>query len=127
MALPTLGVKTSNYFPMSILSWNCRGGAHPDFMSNIEDMVTQKKPILIFILETRLPASRVEDLKTALRYDSAHGVDANGLSGGIWMIWDSLKVSVDILPHSNQAIHALIQEVALQDSTSKDGPCVPGS
>lgn len=64
--------------------------------------------MLIFILETRLLASRAVDLKEQLRYNSVHGVDSNGLSGGIWMIWDSLRISVDILPHGSHAIHSLV-------------------
>lgn len=123
MALKTLRVKPSEFFPMSVLAWNCRGAAHPDFMKNICDLATQHKPMLIYILETRLPFSRIDNLKKKLKLYEVHGVDSNGLSGGIWMFWDSRRISVDILPHSHQAIHALVREAHVPDSSSKDGTC----
>lgn len=117
------GVIPSKKITMSILTWNCRGGAHPEFIKAITDLVSQHKPMLIFIIETRLPAVMADDLKVELKYDSVHGVDSNGLSGGIWMIWDSTRISVDILPHGNQAIHVLVQEAFWTDSSSEDGAC----
>lgn len=106
---------------MSVLTWNCRGAANSKFKKNISDMVQQQKPMLVFILETRLPAFKVEELKTLLDFDSVHGIDANGLSGGIWMLWDSLRISVDILPHGTQAIHAIVQEPLVPDYPSQAG------
>lgn len=115
------------FFPMSILSWNCRGAAHPDFNNDIAELVLQHNPMLIFILETRLAASKAEDLKIRLRFDKVYGIDSNGLSGGIWMLWDSERISVDILPHGSQSIHALVQDPSQPDPSSANGACVSRS
>lgn len=106
---------------MSILCWNSRGAAHPDFKKVLKDMVDDKKPMVIFILETRIPASRIEATRKLLKYDSARGVDSNGLSGGIWLIWDSTRVTIDLLPYGNQAIHAFIKELARAPSSRDCG------
>lgn len=98
---------------MSVLAWNCRGAAHSDFMDTMADIYRQHSPMIIFILETRLPASRIERLKSLLRLESSHGVDSIGLSGGIWMLWDAARISVDILPHGRQAIHALVKVISI--------------
>lgn len=44
-----------------------------------------------------------------IKYDSAKGIDAYGFFGGIWLLWDSNRVTVDLLPSGGQAFHAFIQ------------------
>lgn len=96
---------------MQILCWNCRGAASHDFLTHVEDLVRIKDPMLVFILETRVSTAKVEQAKIRLGFDGAHGIDAVGLSGGIWMFWDTARISVDILPHGNQALHAFVQVI----------------
>lgn len=96
---------------MSILCWNCRGAASPDIHQDISDLVRDHRPMMLYLLETRLPGHRVEEIKTWLGYDGVHTIDSVGLSGGIWMLWDKAVISVDIMPHGNQAIHALVKVV----------------
>lgn len=122
LALPILGANLAKFFPMRILTWNCRGAAVKEFQQSIADMVKNHSPMLIFILETRLPAFKVEELRIQLQYDSVHGVDAQGLSGGIWMLCDSTKIVVDILPHNNQAIHAFVQEADVRGAHDQSSP-----
>lgn len=71
---------------MKILCWNTRGAAHLDTHKVLKDMVTKDKPMMIFLLETKLPASQAEEARQYLDYDSVQGIDADGFSGGIWMI-----------------------------------------
>lgn len=70
--------------------------------------------MMVILLETKLPANEGSHMAEFLGFDSNDGVDANGLSGGIWMLWDSIRISVDILPHSKQAIHAFVKESSTQ-------------
>lgn len=103
-----MGANNNKLSPMKIIAWNVRGTAHPEFKKAIRDLVRKHKPKMLFILQTRLPVSRMDKIKRMLEFDSAHRVDSNGLSGGIWMLWDSSRISVDILPHGTQGIHALV-------------------
>lgn len=114
--LPTTN---SDTFSMKILCWNCRGGANTLFEQNIMDLVNTHDPMLVFITETKLPAYKVEPLRVQLRFDSADGIDALGLSGGIWVLWDSNRLDVQVLPHGQQALHLILKIVAHQDSSSE--------
>lgn len=51
----------------------------------------------------------VDNGRTRLNYDSSYGIDSIGLSGGNWLIWDSNRISVDLLPHGQQALHLLVK------------------
>lgn len=31
---------------MRVLSWNCRGGAHPEFIKTVKDLVRQHSPMI---------------------------------------------------------------------------------
>lgn len=108
-ALLALEVRNSDFMPMKILCWNCRRAAHHEFISNIMEYVDVNNLMLVFITETRLPASQVESIRTLLHFDSANGIDVVGLSGGIWALWDSNRLEVDILPHGRQTLHLILK------------------
>lgn len=108
LALKLLGVNNQKFFPMKIIAWNVRGAAHPEFKKAIKDMVKNHN-LMMFILETRLPVTKMDEIKLLLKFYYAHGIDSNGLSGGIWMMWDSARISADIRPHGTQAIHAFVK------------------
>lgn len=70
---------------MQVLVWNCRGAGDSEFERAIMDLVRINNPTLVFLLETRLTASRIGPFKTTLGLHSSNGVDSVGLSSGIWM------------------------------------------
>ncbi|XP_023883345.1 uncharacterized protein LOC111995659 [Quercus suber] len=68
---------------MNILIWNCRGAMKPLFRKTVMDLVAWHSPTIMVITKTRL-------------------------SGGIWLLWSSNAVHVDILATTEQEIHAII-------------------
>lgn len=73
------------------------------------DLVNSNNLMLVFITETKLPKDRVEPLRAKLRVDYADGIDAAGLSGGIWAMLDSNRLDVQVLPHGQQAHHLIVK------------------
>ena len=65
---------------MSILSWNCRGHVNPEAIRELRNVVKQEGPILVFVMETKMSATRVENLKFSLGFDGCFAVDSVGLS-----------------------------------------------
>ena len=59
-------------------------------------------------METRISSARVEDLSFNIGFDSVCRSDANGFSGGIWILWNSDETTLDILSVTDQAIHAFV-------------------
>ena len=104
-----LGDSIPSFMDLKILTWNCRGAANPEFRRAFLELKRIHNPIICFILETRVSGEPANRLCDQLGFGGKHIVNANGFSGGIWMIWDPTAVKVDIIPHGNQAIHAVCQ------------------
>ena len=73
------------------------------------DLVDWHSPILMVITETRMSGARADEIIEALPFDGYVVADTIGFAGGIWMLWRSDLVHVDVLAATEQEIHALIQ------------------
>ena len=60
-------------------------------------------------METWISSARAKDLSFNIGFDSVCRSDANGFSGGIWILWNSDETTLDILSVTDQAIHAFFQ------------------
>ena len=63
-------------------------------------------------METRISGARVEDISSNLGFDNVCRSDANGFSGGIWILWNSDETTLDILSVTDQANPAFVQVCA---------------
>jgi hypothetical protein len=93
---------------MSLLSWNCRGLGNLQAVRDLCRLVKDKKPNLVFLMETKLPSHRMEAIKFKIGYASNFVVDNVGRSGGLALIW-SEEVRVDIQNFSQRHISAKVQ------------------
>jgi hypothetical protein len=98
-----------NFLSMKVLLWNCRGAGNPNFRRNFADLKRSHQPTIVVLVETRISGQRAVEVSTALGFDRVIRSDAEGFSGGIWLLWDSGSVTLDILHVNNQAIHATVQ------------------
>ncbi|XP_050247925.1 uncharacterized protein LOC126695284 [Quercus robur] len=95
---------------MNILIWNCRGAMKPQFRKTVMDLVEWHAPILMVITETRMSGARADEIIESLPFDGHAVADTIGFAGGIWLLWRSDLVNVDVLAATEQEIHALIRE-----------------
>ncbi|KAL4352806.1 hypothetical protein GQ457_06G008600 [Hibiscus cannabinus] len=65
---------------------------------------SHKRDILV-LLELRVSGRKSDMFITCHGFPSSYRVEANGFSGGIWLLWKH-SVSIDVLAVSNQYIHA---------------------
>lgn len=72
---------------MIVISWNCRGLGNPEEVHELRSIVRQEGPALLFVMETKIRAKRVEDLHNNLGFVGCFAVDSVGLSGGIGLFW----------------------------------------
>jgi exonuclease III len=98
-----------NVLSMKVLLWNCRGAGNPNFRRNFADLMRSHQPTIVVLVETRISGQRAVEVSTALGFDRVIRSDAEGFSGGIWLLWDSGSVTLDVLHVNNQAIHATVQ------------------
>ena len=73
------------------------------------DLVNWHMPLIMVITETRMSGAQAEEIIESLPFDGVVVVDTIGFAGGIWLLWCSDLVQVDVLASTKQEIHALIQ------------------
>ena len=61
------------------------------------------------ITETRIDGPRADDIIRRLPFDGAYFTKTIGHAGGIWLLWHSDIVSMDILSMMKQEFHAIVQ------------------
>ena len=65
--------------------------------------------MLMVINETRMSEARAVEMIESLPFDGSVVVDTIGFAGGIWLLWRTDLVHVDVLATTEQEIHAIIQ------------------
>ncbi|XP_060963958.1 uncharacterized protein LOC115723947 [Cannabis sativa] len=97
---------------MSCLSWNCRGLGNLRASQFLRDLVSQKKPNLLFLCETLCNKSSLESLRAQLGFEGCFVVEARGHSGGLALLWKEAS-EVVIQGFSFHHIDATVQMVGL--------------
>lgn len=93
---------------MKIVSWNCQGAGDDDFRTNYRELVCIHSPDVVFLLETRVSPARAQEIAPHLGFSDFCIAPTDGMAGGIWMLWNSDFVEVDIKYVEDQCIHALV-------------------
>ena len=81
-------------------------------------MVKEKRPNLVFLMETKLQALRVELLKSRLGFESVFVVDCVGRNVGLGLFWND-GFEVEIQNYSRRLINTVINNgdrIALESS-----------
>jgi exonuclease III len=68
---------------MSLLSWNCRGLGSPRTVKDLCQLVKEKKPNMVFLMETKLRSASFDSIKAKLGFSCVFVVDSKGRSGGL--------------------------------------------
>ncbi|XP_024171787.1 uncharacterized protein LOC112177760 [Rosa chinensis] len=81
---------------LDILSWNCRGICNDSTVRALKDLISQNRPQIIFLCETKI--SNLGDftaLKHALGFSYAKEVLSDGQAGGLGVFWnDEVRVQM---------------------------------
>jgi exonuclease III len=72
---------------MSVLSWNCRGIENYRTVQDLCQMVKEKRPGVVFLMETKLRSNKSTYLKHKLRFEHMFVVDCKGRNGGLILLW----------------------------------------
>lgn len=88
---------------MSIISWNCRGLGNPRTVQVLLDLVNNKKPNFVFLIETRCTSDKLSYLKTRMQMTGLFVVDSKGRSSGLAMFWNSAQ-EVKLITFSRSCI-----------------------
>ena len=94
---------------MNFIIWNNRGALKPNFQGYIRNLVQEHNPAIFVVMETKLGGDRTKAITDRLPLDGAIHTDTIGFSGGLWLLWDSELVEVQLLAKTEQEIHVEVQ------------------
>jgi exonuclease III len=93
---------------MSLLSWNCQGLGNPGAVRDLCQLMKEKKPKILFLMETKCRKDRMEVLRVKIGFEGMFVVDPVGRSGGLALCWKD-KDLVEIQNFSRRHINAVIR------------------
>jgi exonuclease III len=80
---------------MIIISWNYQVLGNPQAVWDLCRLVKEKKPHLVFLMETKLQAHRMEKIRLCIGFESVLVINSVGRREGLALLWSS-EVEVDI-------------------------------
>ena len=91
---------------MIVIGWNCWGLGNSRVVEVLAELVRQKVPKILFLMETKLSVREMEPIKTELGYPSMLAVSNEGRKGGLALLWKA-EVVVDTQTYSPNHIDAI--------------------
>ena len=98
------------YYLMKLFFWNCRGAGSSEFRAVINDLKKTHNFQIMAIVEPRVSGARADRIIDQMKFDSSFRVEAQGMSGGLWVLWNGSNVHVKILNSSRHFIHGIVDE-----------------
>ncbi|GLT50238.1 hypothetical protein SLA2020_237370 [Shorea laevis] len=89
-----------NDLMIKLTSWNCREAAKLDFYRSVIDLKYTHQPTMLLILETKLASQAALDQATFFSFHRSFVVVSDGFASGLWLLWDDLLLTVDVVAHS---------------------------
>ncbi|XP_021861101.2 uncharacterized protein [Spinacia oleracea] len=79
---------------MKLVVWNVRGASKNDFIPYSWDIISNHKPSIFIILESKNDEDRAQSVAKFLGFDKVIVVPAEGRRGGVWMFYNPNIVSL---------------------------------
>jgi hypothetical protein len=95
---------------MSLISWNCRGLGNLWTVRDLYQMVKEKRPNFLFLIETKRSKIKMEVIRGQLGYAGMFVVDSVGKSGGIALLWREVE-ELEIQNYSRRHINAIVKNM----------------
>jgi exonuclease III len=93
---------------MILLSWNCQGLGNPWTVQDLCLMVREKKPDILFLMETKCRKEKMERIRVRLGFNGMFVVDPVGRSGGLVLLWKDAK-NLEIQNYTRRHINSLLK------------------
>lgn len=94
----------------SILVWSCRGTGARGTLRHIQEMIKRHKPPIVALLEPRVQNSSFASIFHSEIMTDMIAVETRGFAGGIWLMWNRHKLTVEDLSSNDQILNILVHE-----------------
>lgn len=92
------------FMNLNIICWNCRGAASKHFHRICKDLCREYKADILIILEPRCSGDKATKLVERMGFNSSWRMEAEGYSGGIWILWNSGNFKVFDVEEMKQCV-----------------------
>ncbi|KAI9092023.1 hypothetical protein K1719_027958 [Acacia pycnantha] len=93
---------------MNYIFWNSRGTGAKAFPSLVRELTKKQNLDFLAILETRCGGEKARKIATSLGFDNFKVVDAQGYSGGLWVLWKNNNWKFEVLGTHDQFIYVTL-------------------
>lgn len=93
---------------MKIICWNWREIGNSRIVQDLSLMVKEKRPILVFVCETKARSCKIAGLQRRLGVEECLVVDYVGKRGGLVLLWRDEK-GVEVVNYSNWHISMIVK------------------
>ena len=104
----------TTHHPIKIIVWNVRGAGSRECIISIKEYIRTHKPAIIAILETHISGKRADEVCNNIGFQGRYRVEARGFQGGIWVLWDTSEVSLNVLKAHPQFITSQVHRRGMQ-------------
>ena len=70
---------------------------------------------ILVVVEPRISGVKADRIVDKLNFEASFRVEAHGMSGGIWLLWNKSKVNIKILDSSRHFIHGIVNEGSMDE------------
>ncbi|KAJ8420945.1 hypothetical protein Cgig2_023221 [Carnegiea gigantea] len=88
--------------PISIMVWNCQGAASRLFLNTLAELLRRYASAILALVEIKVSGSSAESVCRKLNFNGLYKVDAHGFQGGIWVLWKTRIVDLQLVKSDNQ-------------------------
>lgn len=96
---------------MRIFVWNTQGASSKGFVHSCCYLLNKNNADIVALLEPHVSGSSADKVCKRLGYKQNVQVEAEGFSGGIWLLWNEENVSIQVLSLNKSFIHARVKMV----------------
>ena len=92
---------------MNCISWNCRGLGQPRAVLELTELVKNKSPSILFLMETRSKEQFLKKLCSKLKFENVHIEPRMNTGGGLALYWKN-GIDLKVLESSPTFIDAVV-------------------
>jgi len=95
---------------MKILSWNVQGAKKSHFQQEVGFINRTIEPDILVLFETMVNECNVARIVPSLGYQYNDTTPPKNHAGGIWLLWNTENVEVNIIAEESRALHCLVHK-----------------
>jgi len=95
---------------MKIICWNVQGAKKPQLRQEVSFINRTINPDILILLETMVNCQNTDRLIRHLGFTHFATVPTDNHVGGIWFLWNTVNVDVNILFMDLRFVHCLVHD-----------------